>query len=325
MRAVTRTTLTLGNLLQIPVGIAAATGSQEIRFETALDDGTKRVQQFVHPTRSRTLLAPPADGDLTDAKAADLEPVAVPEVVDTVCKGVYVGDTFRRVPPSELDYAKAATKLDRVELLEFVDYRRVPTDRLDGAFYVQPDPGFARPLRTLMRAMRADGKAMLVKWSLRDRQRLGVIRVREIDGEDVLLLNAVTFAAQWRAPDEQVYEPARVEVDAAEEARAVAAAQRIIVSYHGTGEALDTAEDELPNLLIEVVQRAHDGVYDEAVRTLELAAQYRADGLTERAAQLVRWAEDRWTHLVVVHEQVDKIVAEGGDDVGEKLAALVTA
>lgn len=320
MRAVTRTTLTLGDLLEIPIGIAAATGSRDVKFDTAFPDGTPRRQQYVHPDRTQTLLAPPPDGDLTGARVDELERVEVPEVVPQAVKGLRVGERFRVVPQTEIDFAYAASNLESVELLEFVDYRRVPTDRLSGSFYIQADPGFARPLAVLMRAMRQDGKAMLVKWSVKSRQRLGVIRVREVDGTDVLLLNGVVFASEWRRPDEQVLEAANVEdVDP----RAVAAARQIIAAHHGTGSALEDAEDALPALLTEVAERALDGLYDEPLRVLELAATYRDEGLIGRANELIKWAEERWTHLVVVHEQVERIVANGGDDVGEQLAAII--
>lgn len=327
MRAVARTTLELGDLLEIPVGIAPATGSQEIKFETAFPDGVKRVQQFVHPERSRTLYEPPPtdDGDEldpTEVPLSDLTPVEVPEAIDATVKGVYVRDRFRVVPPSELEYAKVATALDAIELLEFIDYRRVPTARLSGFFFVQPDPGFAKPLRVVIDAMRAEGKAMLVKWSVRSRQRLGVIRARkdEDSGEFVLVLNGVVFANELRKPDAQVLEPSTIE---AVDERAVNSAREIIRSLSGTGEALDTAEDDLPKLLTEVVERAHDGLYDDPHRVIQLAQSYRAAEFDERAKQLIAWAEQRWPALVEKRQEVTRVIAEGGADVGEKLAALV--
>jgi hypothetical protein len=172
-----------------------------------------------------------------------------------------------------------------------------------------------------MAAMRRDGNALLVKWAARSRQRLGVIRVRKTEsGKDALLLNDVTFAADWREADDRVLAPAAVE---SVDERAVAAACAILAEHHGTGEALDTAEDDLPALLTEVVERAHDGLYDDPVRVLELAAAYVEDGLTVRADELVAWAEARWPDLAEQREAVARVIAEGGADVGEQLAALV--
>lgn len=326
MRATVRTTLALGDLLEIPIGVASATTKDDIRFDTAAPDGAPRQQLFVHPDHKRTLYALPAHstvGELADGDAVAAEhltPVEVPEVVSTVVKGVRVGDDFRVVPPSEIDYATAATHIGRVELLEVIDYRRVPTDRLGGAHWIQPDPGFARPLAVLIAALKRDGNAMLVKWSARSRQRLGVIRVRRTDHGDALMLNDVTFAAQWKDPDDRVLEPSRVE-DIAE--RSIVAACEILKSHHGIGEALETAEDDLPALHTEIVERAHDGLYDDPQRVLKLAAEYDSDDLAERSAQLLQWAEQRWPEIAERREDVDRVIAEGGDDVGEKLAALV--
>jgi non-homologous end joining protein Ku len=340
-RAIARTTLSLGDLLGVPIGIVAATGADEVKFDTAFPDGAPRVQQYVHPERTRLMhrLDPARAGeiiDLTDDEwsrdveitlaefearvSMYFEAVEVPEVVTETIKGVRVGDTFRPVPTSEIEYASAATRLDSVQLLEFIDYRKVPTDRLTGSFWIQPDVGFDRPLAVLMAAMRADGRAMLVKWAARSRQRLGVIRVRKTPDGDALMLNGVVFAADWREPDARVLAPGQVEqVDA----RAVKAAREIIESYAGVGEALETAADDLPGLLTEVVERAHDGLYDDPARVLEFAVTLGGEGLDERRDRLVLWAETRWPELAERREEVERVIAEGGEGVGEKLAAII--
>lgn len=321
MRATVRTTLALGQLLEIPIGVASATTKDDVKFDNAAPDGAPRVQQFVHPERTRKLYDLAPGTDLDAIAEDDLVPVEVPEVVADVVKGVRVGDDFRVVPPSEIEYATAATFLDRVELLEVIDYRKVPTDRLGGAHWIQPDPGFARPLAVLMAALKRDGNAMLVKWSARSRQRLAVIRVRHTPRGDALMLNDVTYAAQWREADDRVLEPGKVK-DLEE--RAINAACAILADHHGTGKALETAEDELPALHVEIVERAHDGLYDDPMRVLELAAHYRATKLDERADRLVEWAVARWPQLAERRKEVARVIAEGGDDVGQKLAALVS-
>lgn len=319
MRATVRTTLALGDLLEIPIGVASATTHDDPKLDTAGPDGAKRVTQYVHPGKSRTLYAVPHDEALdayVDPAAGTvstevLTPVEVPEVITESIKGVRVGKDFRVVPPSEVQYATAATTLDRVELLEVIDYRKVPTDRLGGAHWIQPDPGFARPLAVLMAALKRDGNAMLVKWSARSRQRLAVIRVRKTDKGDALILNDVTFAAQWRQPDEQVLEPGTL-TDLDE--RAVASACEILRDHHGTGKALDTAEDALPALHIEIVERAHDGLYDDPARVLALVQHYRDEFQGERADRLVAWAEERWPVIAEQRDEVERVLAaENGE------------
>jgi non-homologous end joining protein Ku len=335
MRATTRTTLTLGDVLKIPIGIAAATGSDDVKFDVACGDGRPRQQQYVHPDRTRTLyelaegdltLSELSDADLGRIRHDDFTDVQVPEVVedeDTI-RGVRVGDTFRVVPPSEFDFAKAATDLGAIELLEVIDYRAVPTDRLAGAYWIQPDTGFARPLRTLMAAMRDDKTAMVVKFAVRSRQRLGVIRVRKTDGgKDALMLSGVVFASQWRDADAQVLEPAGIE---SVDERAVVAAREILAGYRGPGTTLATAVDDLPELHKAIVERAHDGLYDDPVRVLTYAAELiHGDGYVERGTRLIAWAAARWPDIAEEgkREEVERAIADGGEDVGEKLAAIV--
>jgi len=324
MRATSRTTLVLGDLLEIPVGVCGATGEDDVRFDTAALDGAKRVQQFVHPTRMRQMI----EVDPEEVRLIDGLPVGeiverlelIPETCEDTIKGIRVGDTFREVPSSEIDYATAATALDRVEVLEFVDYRRVPTDRLTGSFWIQPDPGFARPLAVLMEAMRQDGAAMVVKWAARSRQRLGVIRVRRTPDGDALLLNNVVFAAQWRDADTRVLEAG---AETAIDPKAVEAARSIIKSMHGTGKALEDTIDDLPTILKGIVATAGEGVYDDQLKVLELIATYVADGLIERAAKLHAWAEQRWPELDEKRQEVERVIADGGEGVGERLAALI--
>lgn len=321
MRATTRTTLVLGQLLEIPVGVCAAIDNQDVKFDTAGPDGEKRVQQFVHPTLGRRML-PLGDGGVDDALEGAIDDMIefVPDVVDETIKGIRVGDSFLVVPPSELEFADAATVISRVELLEVIDYRKVPTDRLTASYWIQADEGFAGPLGVLIAAMRREGTAMLVKWSARSRQRLGVIRVRRTPEGDALLLNNIAFADQWKAPDNRVLEPGAIaDVDP----KAVDAACEILRAFHGRGDALDETFDELPAMLKAIIETAASGVYADQVKTLERVALYVKDGQVERAARLHTWAEEQWSELDEKRQEVEEAIAAGGDGIGERLAAIV--
>lgn len=312
MRAVTRTNLALGDL-HIPIGVCPATGSDDIRFDTAAPDGTKRHTQYVHESETRTLRA-------VDDPAA--EPIEVPKVLNGSIKGVRIGEDFREVPPSELDYAKAVTAMPTIELLEVIDYRRVPTERMTGGHWIQPDKMFERSLAILIEALRRDGHAMLVKWSARDRQRLGIIRVRVTDDGPALMLNDVTFAAQLRKPNDQVLAAGRItELDE----RSVNAAQNLLAQYRGPGRMLDEATDDLIAVHTDLVQNAHQGVYEDPAQTLAFAASLHRDGLRERADRLVQWAEARWPQVAAARDEIDRVIAAAGDDTAEQLATLVAA
>lgn len=276
MRSVTRTTLSLGDLLEIPVGLVGATKSTDPKLETATLDGQKRVQVFAHP--DDVLLA--HDGIDTDHEFSVLRPQATVEVAatgerlhaykplqpDDVTKGVFVdgetGPEFRAIPTDEMEALKLSGQLERVELQEFIDYRTVPTDRLNGSYYVQCDPGFAKPLGTLMAAMRKSSKAAVVRFALRDRHRLGVLRVRKVEGGgSVLLLNIVTFAAQWVEPDARVLEAGAAMGKVSD--GAVDAAMNLMTELTDVNgsKILQTATDAYPEDLNKLIERAVAGEF----------------------------------------------------------------
>lgn len=320
MRAVSRTTLKLGDLVEIPIGIVAATGSQDIEFETATLDGAKRVQQYVHPTNTKSLLEITGGENGGTEWPDDFSEVEVPEVVVDTIKGMRIGDEFRRIPESEIEAERNGTALASVEVLEFIDYRKVPTDRLKGSFWIQPDPGFDKPLGTILTAMRKSHTAMVVKYMVRSRQRLGVIRARAVPNttEFALLLNDVVFADMWRAPDDRILAPGAVVPDE----RAVASALQVIDSMKGDGKSLETARDDLPEALTTIVERTVEGIYENPVTVLELVSEYRAKDLNLRADELTAYAEERWPDLAEKRKAVADAIASG-EQVGEKLAAIV--
>jgi hypothetical protein len=284
MRAVTRTTLSFGDLLEVPIGLAAATGSVDPKLAAGIRAGTEPEPD--EPEGEQPEPEQP-EGDEPEPDAAeDTGPVYV--------QGVKVGDRLLEIPASELEWAKASTKLERVEVLESIDYRRVPTDRLVGSFWVQPDPGFEKPLATLMKAMIDSHRALVVKFALKSRQRLGIIRPRATPSGFALLANVVTFQAEWRAPDERVLAPG--ELLGVVDPRAVQHARTILDDLKGTGrDIFDSTTDDYVDELDKLVTYAAGGLYDDAENVLRYAAKVQdEDGLTERAARLREYALDRW-------------------------------
>lgn len=315
MRAVSRTTLSLGDLLEIPISICAATGSNDLKWASGIRPGTEP-EDDEQPETVEEVAAEVVEDDEVAEEAAEPQPVYV--------KGYKVGDALREVPTSEFEWAAAFAQLSSVEVLEFCDYRRVPTDRLTGSFYVQPDPAFDRPLGVLMAAMQKSKRSMVVKFSVRSRQHLGVIRVRTTSGGPVLLLNAVVFADEWREPDARVLAPS--EALATVDPRAVEHALEIIADLSGNGSSLTDARDGLVVEHTRIAERAIEGVYDSPETVLGLAAAIREDekGSVERALRLGEYVAERWPDAVDA-TKVEKAIAAGGTDgkVAERLAALV--
>lgn len=316
MRAVSRTTLSLGDLLEIPISICAATGSNDVKFPSGWRKGTEPDE-----------LEPEAVADPDDEIAADLEAALEDEdegVEPVAVKGVKVGNHIAEVPDSELEWAAAVSQLGRVEVLEVCDYRQVPTDRLAGSFWIQPDPAFDKPLATLMAAMRQMKRAMIVKYTVKSRQRLGVIRVRKTGNgpQDLaFLLNAVVYSAEWRKPDKRVLAPAAAlaEVDP----RAVQHAVALLTDLAGDGSSIDEATDRLIVEHEQIAENAIGGRYESPAEVLKLAAELAERPVhAERAHRLMGYLAERWPDFEAQREQAVAILAEGGDDVKDRLAAL---
>lgn len=288
MRAVTRTTLSLGDLLEIPVGIAAATGSADVKLSRGIRAGTEPPPEDPPEIGEEEAEILEQVGRDAEAEQDKLGPVFV--------EGVKIDDVLREIPTSELEWAKASTQLDRVRVLEFIDYRRVPTDRLAGSFWVQPDPGFERPLATLMAALIDTHRAIVCKFALKSRQRLAVIRPRKVDGGHALLLNLVVFADDWRQPDARVLSAA--EHLGTVDRVAVEHAKTIIGEMIGDGHKLHEERDELVVTMSALAERAANGHYDDAEHVFELVEVLRGDGLHERADRLVEYAAERWPDAV---------------------------
>jgi non-homologous end joining protein Ku len=279
MRASAKTTLILGDLLQVPIGLVPV-----------IDDPTPKLTKAPEPTAAepdevpeapRELAAPTAEDAFAalDAEADGPDKPEVPAFTKGIKTGRGKDAVFHPIPDALLDEAREETRVESVEVVEFIDYRRVPTDRLTGSYYVQPDKGFARPLRTIMDAMRLRGRAAVVRFAVRDKEQLGVVRVRKTDKGDVLLLNTVAFAASWREPDAAIL--AAAEADAPSEQQ-VEAAAGLLDALAGDGATLKEARDEYAVRLAGLVERAQDGEWDDLLNAPS-AAPAEAEAPVETA------------------------------------------
>lgn len=262
MRASAKTTLILGDLLQVPVGLVPAIDDPTPKLSNA----PAPVQPEVADDEPRTIPTPTADDDIArvaaDAEVADDEDED--EAVPAYTKGIKTGRgkdaVFHPIPDALLAEAKEDTRIDGLSVIEFVDYRRVPTDRITGSYYVQPDKGFARPLRTIMDAMRLRQRAAVVKFAVRDRQQLAVIRVRKTKKGDVLFLNTVAFARSWREPDAAIMAAAEADAPSPEQ---VEAAASLLDALAGDGAAIAEQSDTYVERLTDLVERAQEGEWDD--------------------------------------------------------------
>jgi non-homologous end joining protein Ku len=175
-------------------------------------------------------------------------------------RAVRVSDTHViRLPQDELERIEAESKerYATMTVLETIDYRQVPTERIVEAYWLQPRDGTARGLRLLAEGLRATGRVAVVKWVSTSREKLGVIRVRHPFGDEriALLLSELTFANDFLAPDDDALS---INDDAVElDERSLEAARRLVKAFarHGGAPAIDTATDEAVDARLALLER----------------------------------------------------------------------
>jgi non-homologous end joining protein Ku len=160
------------------------------------------------------------------------------------------------LPPEDLARIEQDSKgrYEAMTVLECIDYRQVPTERIVGAYWLQPRDGTAHGLRVLYDALRAEKKVAIVQWVATNREKLGVIRPRLTRHGRALLLSELSFADDFSAPDDDalsindVAQPTDGEVDAA------CKLVRAFAREDGTVN-VDTATDSAVNARLELAER----------------------------------------------------------------------
>lgn len=259
MRATAKTTLVLGDLIQVPVAICTAKEDNDVKLSSPP--------------------APPADEP--DGAPVGESSTAIDDVPDeaeltepTFTKGIKTGRgdaaAFHPIPDALLSEVKDDTQLDELQVIEFCDYRKVPTERITAGFWIQPEKGFAKPLRVLIEAMRSRQLVAVVRFALRGRQQIGVLRVRKAKAGNVLLLSSVAYAANWRVPDKAVEMVATVDEPAEPQ---VTAAIALVDQLTGDGASLNDSEDPFVSRMADLAERAENGEWDHLLDEVPAPAE----------------------------------------------------
>jgi DNA end-binding protein Ku len=137
------------------------------------------------------------------------------------------------------DFAAARVEgFKTIDISDFVPYEDIDPIYFAKTYYVGPDEGAERVYSLLARAMEDSGLAAVAKFVMRDRQHLGVLRVRE----GVITLEQLYFADEIR--DISEIKASRKKVDAKE----LQMAERLIDSFTSEWKPekyKDTYRDEL--------------------------------------------------------------------------------
>jgi non-homologous end joining protein Ku len=168
-------------------------------------------------------------------------------------------DQVVRLPQDELEEIaeKSKERYETMVVLETIDYRQVPTERILGSYWVQPRDGTARGLRLLYEGLRITGRVAVVKWVATSREKLGIIRPRTTELGHALLLSELAFANDFLAPDADALAIDQVELS---DPRAAEAAARLVRAFarRGAQKTIDTASDEAVDARIELLKRVQD-------------------------------------------------------------------
>jgi DNA end-binding protein Ku len=154
------------------------------------------------------------------------------------------------------DFAAARVEGFRtIEITDFVPYEDIDPIYFAKTYYVGPEEGAERVYSLLARAMEGAGLAAVAKFVMRDRQHLGVLRVRE----GVITLEQLYFADEIR--DISEIKETRKRVDKNE----LEMAERLIESFT-TAWKPEKYEDTYRDDLMAVVDAKRKGkkVHDEA-------------------------------------------------------------
>ena len=157
----------------------------------------------------------------------------------------------------QLDEIEEKAKREAIELVGFIDRRRVPHERIKGAYYVGTSPA---PLlfRVLCKAMRVGGRAGIVRWTKRKGETLGVL----VPGpRDVLEILELHFAGQMRVPNAECMAHLHVSTGGGE----VAAATELMEAMAAKRADLDAFTDYRWQAEHELIARAQAGELDDYV------------------------------------------------------------
>lgn len=253
-----KTVLTFG-MVSIPVGLVAAAksdGDASLRMIAPVaKDGDGKLPERGVPVEQRYF--DPASA--VEVGGEEMVPLSELYGRDELSRAVPRGDALQPIDVEA--YESLAERMEYMELVGFVPARDFEPyqERVACAHYLQPQPGSARPLGTLAKAMRAERVVGIVRFSVGTRERLGALVARD-DGAVVAL--TLRFASRWKQPDDEVLAPALAQPSKAERALARQLVQALTVDVA----VIDDIEDESRARQREMVESILAGEAPEAGR-----------------------------------------------------------
>jgi DNA end-binding protein Ku len=180
MRAIWKGAVSFG-LVNVPVKLYAATESHDVSFRQvhAKDGGRIRYQRVC---------------------SLDGEEVAYADIA----KG-YETEDGEMVVLTDDDFAELPSSSSReIAVEKFVPREQIDPLLFEKSYYLEPEGAGAKPYALLRQALREADRMAVVTVALRQRTSIAVLRVRETEKGDVIVLQTMMWPDEVRTPDFQV-------------------------------------------------------------------------------------------------------------------------
>jgi DNA end-binding protein Ku len=193
------------------------------------------------------LLHEPDGGRIGYQKVCKAEEKPVPD--DEIVKAFEVEKgEFVVLDDEDFDAAAAEAGAKSIEITDFVPYDDIDPIYFERTYYLGPEDGSEKVYALLREAMEKAGLAAVARFVMRDRQHVGVLRVRE----GAITLERLYFADEIR-PVKDIA-PGKLKVDAKE----LKLASSLIEQFTGDWEP-ERYTDDYRDRLMDVVKRKQKG------------------------------------------------------------------
>lgn len=154
------------------------------------------------------------------------------------------------IPLEEEELEAVFPKINRtIEILSFVRFEEVDVLYLDHPYYLAPQEGAEEAYVVLQKAMARTGKAALVRFALREKEHLGLIRPYR----HILVLHTLHYAQEIIPPD-FIQLPRQLHLDP----RVLTLAEELVELYSASPKPEEWV-DRSAQALLELIQRKISG------------------------------------------------------------------
>lgn len=232
MRAIWKGAISFG-LVHVPVKLYSATQSHDVSLHQVHDEDGGRIRYERRCEICKEIVA---------YKNID-------KAYDSGEKTIVLTDEDLAALPAERSH--------EIDVVEFVPADQIDVLRLGSPYFLEPEEKALKPYTLLRQALEDTERTAIVTFALRNRTRLGALRVRD----DVLVLQVLLWDDEVRTADFPV-----LEKEAKVTQKELAMAGQLIESLAGDFDAAAFTDDYQEQLrtLIEAKEKAGEGIDTEA-------------------------------------------------------------